>query len=153
DRDVVLLGRRPGVDVPLPHPDVGGVHLRLERIDGQHFVVDAGAASGTWLDERRLGAGRPALLPHRARPGCGALSRGRYQAEPPADAAPTTAKGTHSIARALVRDVLTALGRDSKTTATLAIIDGPADGGHIVVPAPGKELIVGRGESCDTTIL
>src|SRR5262245_43551114 len=46
-RDVVLAGRRPGVDVILPHPSVGGVHLRLERDGGRIVAIDAGARSGT----------------------------------------------------------------------------------------------------------
>ena len=57
DRDVVLVGRREGLDVILPHPAVGGVHLRLERDGAAIYVIDAGTAGGTMLGGVRLPAG------------------------------------------------------------------------------------------------
>ena len=116
DRDIVLVGRRAGVDLLLPHPGVGGVHLRLEREGRVVTVVDAGL--GTVIDGKRLAAGD------------------RLTLEP---------DGTRSLARALVRDLLVSFGKAATETAAVIEVEaGPAAGQRVALPPPGQGERLGR---------
>jgi hypothetical protein len=140
DRDVVLVGRRPGVDVLLPHPDVAGVQLRFERLpDGSISVVEDGARRTLRDGDVVRVAGRYELV---------------YMARSPG--APTSREGTAELARAMVRDVLGALGGDGKALDAVPHVEiegGPRDRDRVDLPAPGRDLVVGRGETCDLVII
>jgi pSer/pThr/pTyr-binding forkhead associated (FHA) protein len=69
-----------------------------------------------------------------------------FQARSPA-AAPTSREGTADLARAMVRDVLGAQGPH------VEVIAGPAVGQRFELPPPGRDLILGRGETCDAIVV
>jgi len=149
ERDVVLVGRRAGADVPLPHPDVGGVHLRLERAGREVTLVDGAIASGTVVNGVRLGPGaRRALADGDAIVVAGRF-RLRFAAVSPAGAA-TAADATAALARAMVRDVLASLS-ESAPEATPWLEDA-SSGTRVALPAPGRSLVLGRGETCDVVL-
>jgi len=136
------------VDVLLPHPSVGGVHLRLER-DGAHVVaIDAGARSGTRRRGEPLRAGQRILLEDGDELDIAGVFRARFQARASSAALPTVQQTTHELARTMVHELL---GRGE--SAHLAVRGGPAAGGRFSLPPPGKDLLIGRGEHCDVVIV
>jgi pSer/pThr/pTyr-binding forkhead associated (FHA) protein len=142
DQDVVLVGRRAGVDVALPFPDVGGVHLRLEREAGGVFAVASGAGpaelNGQPLppgERRRLADGDELLVAGRIKLG--------YRARSPARVRATSKAGTRSLARKMLQELVA-----GAPPPTLEL-----PGGEVrPLPPVGKDLVVGRGESCDVVI-
>ncbi|MFH0980135.1 MAG: FHA domain-containing protein [Planctomycetota bacterium] len=52
ERAVTVIGRRPGVSIPLEHPEVSPVHAALVVVGGKPAVFDLGSGAGTWVNER-----------------------------------------------------------------------------------------------------
>ena len=148
ERDVVLVGRRSGVDVLLPHPSVGGVHLRLEREGGRVFVIDAGARGGTRLGGRRLRPGERIALADGDELDIAGVFRARFEARVATGAVAGAPQTTHELARAMIRELL-----ERGESAHLEVRRGPAAGARVPLPPPGKELVIGRGETCDVVIV
>ena len=152
DRDLVLVGRRAGVDLLLPHPDVGGVHFRLEREGKLVTLVDAGL--GTVVGGERLQAGQRLALEPGTLVEIAGIFKLRYVGGSPAPATPTTPDGTRSMARAIVRDLLVTFGRSAaETAAVIEVVAGPATGQRVSLPPPGRDLVIGRGETCDAALV
>jgi pSer/pThr/pTyr-binding forkhead associated (FHA) protein len=152
DRDVVLVGRRAGVDVPLPHPSIEGVHLRLERRDGKVYAIEPGAGLDIQVNGRRLSLREQQGLSDGDELVLAQVFRLRYVALSHAE--PTTPDGTAALARAMVHDVLSALGKAHPDTApTLVVTQGNDEGRVISLPLPGRDLVLGRGETCDAMIV
>jgi len=153
DQDVVLIGRRPGLDVVLPHPDVGGVHARVERRGRELFLVDAGAArtehAGAIVSpgaRRPLADGDEIVIAGKVRM--------RVQLASPAGAPLTTRAGTADLARRMAQQALAALGKaEPERTPFVEVVAGPAKGRQMPLGAPGQDLVVGRGETCDLAIV
>ncbi|MEE6257773.1 FHA domain-containing protein [Plantactinospora sonchi] len=51
------IGREGGVDVLLDDPLVSRRHAAVELGGGRALLVDTGSTNGTWLNDRRIGAG------------------------------------------------------------------------------------------------
>ena len=58
DRAGVVIGRDPGADLRLPHPDVSERHVYLQVVAGGVRYLDLGSGSGTFLGGRCLRSGR-----------------------------------------------------------------------------------------------
>lgn len=152
DREVVLVGRRSGVDVPLPHPEVGGVHLRVEREGSAVVLVDGGAPSGTKVGGELLAPGARRRLEDGDVVIVAGVFRLRYQARVSGTAEATPEK-TAELARSMVRDVLASLGQsDPDAGPTLVVVAGPATGRRVALPLPERDVVVGRDESCELAI-
>ena len=135
--DVLRLGRRGDLELPLPFAAISGVHARLLRTDGAWVVEDAGSINGTWLDGARLapGARRP------LKPGAElrlARVRLRFEGTGPSTAA---AGGTATIARQLVDDLF------ADAAPTVRVARG-APARVLAVAVPGLAYVVGRSETC-----
>ncbi|MCI0545367.1 MAG: FHA domain-containing protein [Actinobacteria bacterium] len=63
ERNRVLIGRRSGADVTLPHDDVSRSHALLWREGGRYWVRDLGSANGTTVDGTRVGDDPLEILP------------------------------------------------------------------------------------------
>ncbi|MEO3816256.1 FHA domain-containing protein [Plantactinospora sp. B24E8] len=51
------IGREDGVDVLLDDPKVSRRHAVVELVGGRVLLTDTGSTNGTWLNDRRVGAG------------------------------------------------------------------------------------------------
>jgi adenylate cyclase len=49
-----FVGRTPECQVQIGDPWISGTHARLERRNGQHWVVDLGSRNGTFIDDVRV---------------------------------------------------------------------------------------------------
>jgi pSer/pThr/pTyr-binding forkhead associated (FHA) protein len=135
DRSAVVLGRRGGVDVLLPHPRVSLVHARIERRGTSYTIVDEGSSHGTLLNGVRLRPGAPAALRPGDRVGIAdfiiEISVSLTELDGPGD-------NSRLIARRMVRDVLERLGpREAQPRLE------PAEGGPLHLPDLGRTYILG----------
>ncbi|MBM4375236.1 MAG: FHA domain-containing protein [Deltaproteobacteria bacterium] len=55
---VRTIGRTPGNDIVVTHPQVSSRHAQVEQIDGRVFVTDLGSANGTHVNGHRLVPGQ-----------------------------------------------------------------------------------------------
>jgi ABC-type multidrug transport system ATPase subunit/predicted component of type VI protein secretion system len=55
---VRTIGRTPGNDIVVAHPQVSSRHAQVEQIDGRVFVTDLGSANGTYVNGHRLPHGQ-----------------------------------------------------------------------------------------------
>lgn len=53
----MLVGRHRDATLMLPEPTVSARHARLEFQRGTWWLADDGSRNGTWIDDRRVGAG------------------------------------------------------------------------------------------------
>lgn len=136
DRSALILGRRGGVDVLLPHPKVSLVHARIERRGAGYTLVDEGSTHGTTLNAVRLRAGARAVL----RPG-DRIGIADFVIEVAVSLTELDGPGDNSrlIARRMVRDVLERLGpREAQPRVE------PAGGGNALhLPDLGRTYILG----------
>jgi hypothetical protein len=115
-------------------------------------LVDAGL--GTVIDGKRLRAGERRALDTGMLVEVADVFRLRYLGASPGAATPTTPDGTRSLARALVRDLLVGFGKAaSETAAVIEVTAGPASGQRVALPPPGRDLVIGRGETCDAPLV
>jgi pSer/pThr/pTyr-binding forkhead associated (FHA) protein len=143
DRAQVLLGRRGGVDVLLPHAKVSLVHARIERRGGDYLLVDDGSTNGTRLNGAAVASGQRAALRDGDR-----IAIGDFSLQVGiSDAAPDgSAESAASVARRMVREVLERLG-PAETQPCLQVLDGPQAGTTITLADAGRVYVLGRGEA------
>ncbi len=137
DRSTIVLGRRGGVDVLLPHPRVSLAHARVERRGTQYAIVDEGSTHGTTVNGVRLRAGGRAPL----RPG-DRIGIADFVVEVALLLTELDGPGDNSrlIARRMVRDVLERLGpREAQPRLE------PAGATPIHLPDLGRTYILGLG--------
>jgi ABC transport system ATP-binding/permease protein len=145
DRAQILLGRRGGVDVLLPHAKVSLVHAHIERRGEGYFLVDDGSTNGTRLNGSALGGGQRAPLRDGDRVNIGdfGLVVGITDAAPDG-----SAESAASVARRMVRDVLERLG-PAATQPCLEVLDGRQVGTVLTLADQGRVYVLGRGDSSD----
>jgi pSer/pThr/pTyr-binding forkhead associated (FHA) protein len=137
DRSAVVLGRRGGVDVLLPHPRVSLVHARIERRGTAYTLIDEGSTHGTTLNGVRLRAGARATLRQGDRIGIAdfviEVGLTLTELDGPGD-------NSRLIARRMVRDVLERLGpREAQPRLE------PAEGTPLHLPDLGRTYVLGLG--------
>ncbi|MEW5811476.1 MAG: FHA domain-containing protein [Actinomycetota bacterium] len=54
DAGAVVIGREEPAHIRVPIPSLSRAHVRIEPIDGQWVITDAGSKHGTFLDGRRI---------------------------------------------------------------------------------------------------
>jgi pSer/pThr/pTyr-binding forkhead associated (FHA) protein len=137
DRSTVVLGRRGGVDVLLPHPKVSLAHARIERRGTDYFIIDEGSTHGTTLNGVRLRAGTRAALRRGDRIGIA-----DFVVEFAVTLTELDGPGDNSrlIARRMVRDVLERLGpREAQPRIE------PERGAPLYLADLGRSYILGFG--------
>jgi pSer/pThr/pTyr-binding forkhead associated (FHA) protein len=145
DRAQILLGRRGGVDVLLPHANVSLVHARIERRGEDYYLVDDGSSNGTRLNGAPIAAGQRALLHDGDRVAIGdftihvAVGEGERFG---------TVENSGTVARRMVREVLERLG-PGETQPSLLVLDGPQAGATLTLADPGRAYMLGRGDGSD----
>lgn len=146
DRSQILLGRRGGVDVLLPHAAVSLVHARIERRGQGYLIVDDGSTNGTVVNGARL-------LPGEAR----ALARGDRIAigefvlavDDAASEEDFPGESSISIARRMVAEVLGVLGPGDRHPTLTVLADG---GGLLALGEVGRRYLIGSAPHCDLVL-
>jgi serine phosphatase RsbU (regulator of sigma subunit) len=54
EKDVVILGRSPQCDIPIPSPSISRQHARLMRIDGNWYIEDMLSRNGTAINNQPI---------------------------------------------------------------------------------------------------
>jgi pSer/pThr/pTyr-binding forkhead associated (FHA) protein len=144
DRSAIVLGRRGGVDVLLPHPKVSLVHARVERRGTGYTITDEGSTHGTTLNGVRLRPGARAAL----RPG-DRVGIADFVIEVAVSLTELDGPGDNSrlIARRMVRDVLERLGpREAQPRLE------PEGGAPLHLPDLGRTYVLGFASSGQLTL-
>jgi pSer/pThr/pTyr-binding forkhead associated (FHA) protein len=142
DRSQILLGRRGGVDVLLPHAKVSLVHARIERRGNEYLLVDDGSTNGTRLNGLRVPTGQRMVLRDGDRIGIGDFALLVAIADVDGDWPSDSSK---SIARTMVREVLERLG-SGESLPSLVVVDGPQSGARLTLTDVGRTFLLGRAE-------
>jgi pSer/pThr/pTyr-binding forkhead associated (FHA) protein len=145
----VSIGRQPGAAVELPFPAVSARHARVFREPGGYRVEDLGSVNGTMLGGRRLVAQQPLPLAAGEVLDCAGVEL-RFDGELPEPALASSSEGTETLARRLVHDVFSAC--PPAETARLVGVSGPGAGSSLALVTCERDLLVGRGESCDLVL-
>jgi pSer/pThr/pTyr-binding forkhead associated (FHA) protein len=140
DRAQILLGRRGGVDVLLPHDEVALVHARIERRGGSYFLVDEGSSGGTTVNGARVEGGARTLLRDRDRIGIGAF---RLEVSVLLTELDGPGAGSRLVVKRMVRDVLERLGPGGSQP-HLVVAEGPQAGALLSLDDAGRTYILGR---------
>jgi pSer/pThr/pTyr-binding forkhead associated (FHA) protein len=138
--DVIRLGRRADLELPLPFAALSAVHARVRRDGAGWAVEDAASTNGTWLGGDRLAPGewRPLAAGAELRL---ANVRVVFEGEGALAGAP---EGTGTIARRLVDDLF---GGGAGTVPAVRVVGGAAPERLALVHA-GRAYVVGRSEAC-----
>lgn len=140
DRRQILLGRRGGVDVLLPHPKVSLVHARIERQGADYHLSDEGSTNGTRLNGAAVPVGQRRTLRDGDRIVIGGfqllVSIAEKRPDWPADS-------SSSMARHMARELLERLG-PGDAQPHLVVIDGPQGGVTLPLPEIGRTYLLGR---------
>jgi pSer/pThr/pTyr-binding forkhead associated (FHA) protein len=136
----VLLGRRGGVDVLLPHPRVSLVHARIERRGSDWLLGDEGSTNGTRLNGAAVPAGQRRALRDGDRIVIGAFL---LQVGLDAQAGDWRPEASSSLARHMAREVLERLGPGTALP-QLAVLDGAQAGVVLTLGEVGRTYLLGR---------
>jgi len=140
DRARILLGRRGGVDVLLPHPKVSLVHARIERRGSEYLIADDGSTNGTRLNGAAVPGGQRRTLRDGDRILIGGfllqvgLSDNKVEWRPEASG---------SMARHMAREVLERLG-PGESQPQLIVVDGAQTGVVLTLGELGRTFVLGR---------
>jgi pSer/pThr/pTyr-binding forkhead associated (FHA) protein len=140
DRARILLGRRGGVDVLLPHPRVSLVHARIERRGSDWLLADEGSTNGTRLNGTAVPGGQRRALRDGDRIVIGAFL---LQVGLDTQAGQWRPEASSSLARHMAREVLERLGPGSALP-QLAVLDGPQAGVVLALGEVGRTYLLGR---------
>jgi pSer/pThr/pTyr-binding forkhead associated (FHA) protein len=145
DRAQILLGRRGGVDVLLPHAKVSLVHACIERRGADYFLVDDGSTNGTRLNGSALSSGERVQLQDGDR-----ISIGNFTLQAALTAAEGEARteSAGTVARRMVREVLERLG-PGHSQPSLLVLDGAGAGQTLTLSDAGRTYLLGQGEAGD----
>lgn len=140
DRTQILLGRRGGVDVLLPHARVSLVHARIERRLGDYLLSDESSTNGTRLNGLPIPPGQPRRLKDGDRIAIAGyllqVSITDRRPDWPADA-------SSSLARRMAREVLERLDTGGSHPA-LHVLDGPQAGVVLTLGEVNRTFVLGR---------
>ena len=143
DVDRVVIGRRAGCDLQLPHVAVSGHHATIRAGGaGVYSVIDEGSTNGVRIEGERI-------APHRARrlKDGDRLEIGGFSIVVSFRAVGETARAEETAAVAL--ELLRA---QRGTSAALYIVNGERAGERIDIGAPPCVLVIGRSEAADIVL-
>jgi pSer/pThr/pTyr-binding forkhead associated (FHA) protein len=149
DQGRFIIGRSAGCDIRLPDRTVSETHAFIRLESAGYVIIDNSSTNGTAVNGVRIIAGRPKPI------GNGDLIEiGEYVLTVQtgvAVALPTSAEGTASMARRLVREFRMPSEPEIQPP-RLTILNGPQAGQFSEIPPPPTRLIVGRAEGCQLFI-
>lgn len=141
----IVIGRRAGADVQLPHPAVSGTHAILTLEGPRASLVDEASTNGTKVNGARI-------APQRAKPlrDGDVIEIGGFTLHVALGVAATgvSVHDTRALALQLLRDALDPAG-DRLSPPRLTVLNGPNEGAVLVLPPAPSSVVLGRGETCD----
>lgn len=141
----IVIGRRAGADVQLPHPAVSGTHAVLTLEGPRVSLVDEASTNGTKVNGARI-------APQRAKPlrDGDVVEIGGFTLHVALGvaAAGVSAHDTRALALQLLRDALDPAG-DRLPPPQLMVLNGPSEGAVFALPPAPSSMVLGRGETCD----
>ncbi|MCA9615150.1 MAG: FHA domain-containing protein [Sandaracinus sp.] len=141
----IVIGRRAGVDVQLPHPAVSSTHATLVLEGPRASLVDEASTNGTKVNGARI-------APQRAKPlrDGDVIEIGGFTLHVELGIAATgvSAGDTRALALQLLRDALDPDG-DRLSPPQLVVVNGTNEGATLVLPPAPSSVVLGRGDACD----
>lgn len=141
----IVIGRRAGADVQLPHPAVSGAHATLQLEGPRATLVDEASTNGTKVNGARI-------APQRAKPlrDGDVIEIGGFtlHVELGIAASGVSAEDTRALALQLLRDAMDPSG-DRLSPPRLVVLNGATEGAELVLPPAPSSVVIGRGEGCD----
>jgi pSer/pThr/pTyr-binding forkhead associated (FHA) protein len=141
----IVIGRRAGADVQLPHPAVSGAHATLQVEGPRATLVDEASTNGTKVNGARI-------APQRAKPlrDGDVIEIGGFtlHVELGIAASGVSAEDTRALALQLLRDAMDPSG-DRLSPPRLVVLNGATEGAELVLPPAPSSVVIGRGELCD----
>lgn len=145
DQDRIVIGRRGGCDVQLPHTAVSGHHATIRASGPRYSVIDEGSTNGVRVNGERV-------VPGRAKPiGDGdVLDVGGFSlvVSMEAVANSTSADGTAAAALRLFRSDPS----EDFRPPSLFFVNGSRAGEWVPLPSPPSSWTMGRSEEADLHI-
>ena len=145
DQDRIVIGRRGGCDVQLPHPAVSGHHATIRASGPRYSVIDEGSTNGVRVNGERI-------VPGRAKPieDGDVLDVGGFSLVVALEAVAlsTSADGTAAAALRLFRSD----PKEEYPPPSLFFTNGPRAGELVPLPSPPSNWTAGRGEEVDLHI-
>lgn len=146
DQTRVVIGRRRGCDVQLPHTAVSGHHATLVSTGNGYAIVDEGSTNGTRVGDAKVPKGRRKPLRSGDRIGIGGFT---LEVHLQAVSGSTSAEGTAAMALRMLRD---ARREEPLEAPCLTLLNGPSAGRSIAILGAPSSVVLGRGEACDVTL-
>jgi len=142
DQTRVVIGRRRGADVILPHAAVSQLHATIETRGTGYAVRDEGSTNGTRVNGQRIAPGRPKPLRSGDRIEVGGFA---LVVEVGVTAQLTSAEDTRALALRLLREA-----RDEHLPEpTLTVLNGVGAGTRLELPPAPSSVVLGRGDKAD----
>lgn len=145
DQDRIVIGRRGGCDVQLPHPAVSGHHATIRASGPRYSVIDENSTNGLSVNGERV-------VPGRAKPinDGDVLDVGGFSLviSMEAVANSTSADGTAAAALRLFRSD----PNEEFKPPSLFFVNGSRAGEWVPLPPPPSSWTAGRGEEADLHI-
>ncbi|MFK7998463.1 MAG: FHA domain-containing protein [Polyangiales bacterium] len=145
DQDRIVIGRRGGCDVQLPHTAVSGHHATIRASGPNYSVIDEGSTNGVRVNGERV-------VPGRAKPIADGdvLDIGGFSlvVSMEAVAISTSADGTAAAALRLFRID----PNENFKPPSLFFVNGSRAGEWVELPAPPSNWTAGRGDEADLHI-
>ena len=154
DRAQILLGRRGGVDVLLPHAAVSLVHARIERRAGDgggYQLIDDRSTNGTLLNGARIAPGQWCPIERGDQIAIGEFLLAVADAE---GGEVSAGESSISIARRMVAEVMGVLGPGAEHP-TLTVAQpgqGSPRDAQLAVAEVGRRYTIGRAPGCDLVL-
>lgn len=145
DQPRVVIGRRRGADVILPHAAVSQLHATLEVRGAGYALRDEGSTNGTRVNGQRIAPGRPKPLREGDR-----IEIGGFAIELAVGLAThaTSAEDTRALALRLLREARA----DDVPPPSLTVLNGVGAGTRVELPPAPSSVVIGRGEDADLQI-
>lgn len=145
DQDRIVIGRRGGCDVQLPHTAVSGHHATIRASGPNYSVIDESSTNGVRVNGERV-------VPGRAKPIADGdvLDVGGFSLVVSMEAVgnSTSADGTAAAALRLFRSD----PNEDFRLPSLFFVNGPRAGEWVELPSPPSNWTAGRGEETDLHI-
>ena len=145
DQPRVVIGRRRGADVLLPHAAVSQLHATLETRGTGYAIRDEGSTNGTRVNGQRIAPGRPKPL----RPG-DRIELGGFALE--VSVGPTARLTSMDDTRALALRLLREAREEEVPAPSLTVLNGVGAGARLELPAAPSSVVVGRDDAADLRI-